>query len=78
MIPIIPVLGHGGAPAQTGEISLTLEEIYFITMLVMLVSPILLFKLARIKDKKLIYVLITLGFIFLTLDYLLLKFVIFA
>jgi hypothetical protein len=75
---ISPVLAHGGESAQPGEISLSLEEIYIITLIVMLVTPLVIFKVAKIKDTRFIYVLLTFGFLFLTIDYLVLKFIIFA
>jgi hypothetical protein len=75
---ISPVLAHGGDSAQPGEISLSLEEIYVITLLAMLITPLLIFKVAKIKDTKFIYVLLAFGFAFLTIDYLVLKFIIFV
>lgn len=71
------VLGHAGETHTTdtdtsdsnGGFSLTLEQIYFITILMAIVLAFILENRGIVKDRSFVYKLIGFGLFFLTADY---------
>ena len=74
------VIGLGGEvhdETQTSEsdsISFSLEALYLFTLILMIVSGYFLLKVGTIKRKEVLYRLLLIGFTFLTLDYLVFKY----
>ncbi|MHA2254098.1 MAG: hypothetical protein ACXAD7_27345 [Candidatus Kariarchaeaceae archaeon] len=75
--------GHGSEPVddetdeeKEGEfgINLSLDQIYFISLLLAGLLAIVMLKLANIKDTKLVYLIFGISIVILTGDYLVFKY----
>ncbi|MCE7733566.1 MAG: hypothetical protein GPJ54_01725 [Candidatus Heimdallarchaeota archaeon] len=77
LTPASNVLGHAGEAHTPGSdtndsdggSSLTLEQIYFITILMVIILAFILENRGIVKDRSLVYKLIGFGLIFLTADF---------
>ncbi len=83
----IATYGHGGAePASTDEanddaifgISLTLGQIYAITILIALVLSVILFYFIGIRDQRFILTMVGIAIVLLTSDFLFFKYYVYS
>ncbi|MHA2089715.1 MAG: hypothetical protein ACW98K_02550 [Candidatus Kariarchaeaceae archaeon] len=85
----LPVLasGHGGAEPDTTDeesddaifdMSLSLEQIYAITIIIALAMSGILFYLIGIKDQKLILTMVGIAIVLLTSDFLFFKYYVYS
>jgi len=65
---------NAGSNHNIKVISLTLEQIFFITLLVMFILLFVLIKIAKIKDKNLLKIMTIIALVLLSIDYLYLKY----
>ena len=79
IFPIDASLAHGGGDGGLFfGITLSLEEIYLLTLGLGILSAMSLTLFLRINDKKLLILMISLAALFLTLDYFYLKFFVYS
>ena len=75
-VPLASAHGGGEKASQTGFSSVSLEVLLLITLAIGILISIIVYKYAKIADKRLFSTMIIVGSLFLVLDYALIKFVI--